>query len=73
MQTAHTLNDIKSIADARVWYINSGFYNWEWFDGFSEVALLAFAYRHGADCASEDDLVRAFLLASGQNPADYGL
>ena len=67
------------LADARTWYRDSGYFDWEWWPEFKESDLIQFAYDYAeaftqADGEWHDDqLVAAFLSLHGQDPAAYGL
>lgn len=65
------LPKFNSITDAEVWYLNSGYLNWEWFKGFSEDKLVDFVYKNAEKYKSEDDMIKAFLKNNKQNPKDY--
>lgn len=62
-----------SINDASTWYTNSGYSDWEWFDGFDEDELVKFAYLNCDGYRTGNELVAAFLKRNAQDPADYGL
>lgn len=67
------------LADARVWYGNSGYLDWAWWPEFRESDLIQFAYDYAdaftqADGEWHDDqLVAAFLSVHGQDLTVYGL
>ncbi|MHA6885745.1 hypothetical protein [Ralstonia pseudosolanacearum] len=69
-------------ADAETWFENSGFSNWEWFEGFDEHRLIEFLWRNSGDYTAQRDsssefdgerAISAWLRSQGQNPADYNL
>ena len=67
------------LADARAWYRDSGYFDWEWWLEFKASDLIQFAYDYAeaftqADGEWHDDqLVAAFLVVHKQDPAAYNL
>ena len=64
---------IRSIDDARKAYLSSPFARLPWFEGHQDHNLIMFIYEHATPFHSLKRLVRAYLLACGQNPEAYGL
>lgn len=65
--------DFNTLTDARDWFSNSGFADWEWFEGFDEDELIEYAYRQSDGEKTENEIVKDFLLLKKQNPRDYDL
>ena len=67
------------LADARIWYRDSGYLDWIWWPEFKESDLIQFAYDYAeafvqADGEWHDDqLVAAFLVLHDQDPTAYNL
>lgn len=63
----------ETLSDAQTYYINSGVFEWEWFEGFHAQAFVDYLYWRSTGELTFDDLVRDFLIEHGENPADYSL
>lgn len=65
--------NIDTRSQAQMWFVNSRYVDWEWYEGFDEDRLIGFVHRHGLDYDDEERMVADFLIAEGHNPADFGL
>lgn len=65
--------DFNTLTDARTWFSNSGFFEWEWFEGFDKDELIKYAYNQSDGEKTQNEIVRDFLLLKKQNPRDYDL
>jgi len=60
-----------TLEDARVWFENSGYLDWKFFNGFSEEKLVEFLYRNSDGVKTITDLMKEFLLLNGQDLNHY--
>lgn len=63
--------NLKSIQDAKIWYENSGYYTWDWFDGFRPTDFIVFIYTMSDGIKTEKEVVTEFLKYNGEDPSMY--
>jgi len=62
MTNALAFDTITSAAD---WYHNSGYVDWEWFDGFDESELIEALYKNSDGERPILGIVKEFLIDHG--------
>lgn len=62
---------IRNLREARETFEASGFYDWQWFEGFDQDDLIEFIYRHSDHDSTLEDLIKSFLVVKGEDPSDY--
>lgn len=62
-----------SIADVKTWYVNSGYVDWEWFDGFDPDDLIEYIFRHSSAEQCVEVILIQYLREHGENPDDYDI
>lgn len=62
---------IECLEDAKICFQNSGFLEWDWFEGFTEESFINAIYNHADEHETLESLTASYLRENNQNIADY--